>query len=175
MQKLQSHSSNPSSDFEVHVDYRIQEKQVIVQFDVKATTSNVSTEYCDESLSNIGLWNHDVVEVFIQKKSELNHYLELQVSPLSQKFALLVKEPRKSTDPVDYIQSEISSVVNESGFSAKFLIHTSDIPGDSDEIYANFFSCLGPKDDRSYFALNINTETEPDYHRPDLFKYIGSL
>jgi hypothetical protein len=175
MKKLRPHSVNTANDYDIHVTHRIEDSEVVIEFDVKTSMSHVSAEFCTEKLSNVGLWDFDVVEVFIQKKCEKNHYLELQVSPMNQKFALLVKEPRKDTTQVESLKSNITAKSTEFGFKAIFKIHASDIPGSSDEIYANFFACLGPKENRNYFALNINKEAEPDYHRPDLFEYIGSL
>jgi hypothetical protein len=175
MQKLRPHLVNTPNDYDIHVTHRVEGTRVVIDFDVQSKESHVSTEFCTDKLSNWGLWDFDVVEVFIQKKCEKNHYLELQVSPLNQKFALLVKEPRKETIEIKSLSSDISSTQTESGFKACFEIEVADIPGDSNEIYANFFACLGPKENRSYFALNINKEAEPDYHRPELFEYIGSL
>ena len=57
---------------------------------------------------------------------------------------------------------------------AIFKIPLSEIPGSGNKLYGNFFSCLG-SDTRSYYALNINTEDTPDFHRPDLFIKLGEL
>ena len=60
------------------------------------SVANFSSDYS----KNWGLWNKDVIEAFLQLRTDENDlaapYLEIQVSPLKQPFALIIKEPRKT-------------------------------------------------------------------------------
>ena len=66
------------------------------------------------------------------------------------------------------------SCVKNKDWKAVFKIPLSDIPGSGNKLYGNFFSCLG-SDTRSYYALNINSEDAPDFHRPELFVELGDI
>ena len=120
---------------------------------------------------NWGLWSHDVIEVFLQLRSHENDltapYLEIQVSPLNQPFALIITEPRKifaSPKVLDFVHEV--SVENKIWTSALRITLPPDLDGDL--VYGGFFACLdhGP---REYYALEPNAEENPDFHRPDLF------
>jgi hypothetical protein len=175
MKKLHAHAQNTDSSSEIYVDYKIQGEFVHVLFEVSTAEININEKFSQDNFDNFGLWDFDVVEVFIQKENKNNHYLELQISPANQKFALLIKKPRIETESYSPLNSKISSTKTSSGFKAEFFIHIDDIPGNSEHIKANFFCCLGPQENKSYFALNINQEVTPDFHRPELFISLGSL
>lgn len=112
---------------------------------------------------NWGLWEEDVVEVFLQKKGSRS-YLELQLSPKSDVFALIVEKPREKF----YFPQKLNIKTNVSKGEFSLEVPIKDIPGEGDMIMGNCFACLGQKQ-QSYYALNINTEKAPDFHRPDLF------
>lgn len=175
MTYLTPHHANLESNHSVNLEYSVASNQVVVEFKVKTDSVNVSDAFSMAGFDNPGLWDFDVVEVFIQRKSQKNHYLELQCSPLGQKFALLVKKPRQETIKIENLNTQFEVSEIGDGFKIKFTIPASDIPGDGSEIYANFFACLGASNSRSYYGLNINSEKKPDYHRPELFKKIGQI
>jgi len=183
MNKLIQHSSNPENTDVVSVDYQVTNKQVSIQFKVLTPQVHVSDEFTKEGFANHGLWNFDVVEVFIQKRetsspaSELitGDYLEIQCSPMNQKFALLVKKPRIEVEPIEALGTQFSAIEIPGGFEVEFTIPITDIPGDGADVYTNFCVCLGASDKRCYYALNINTEGKADFHRPDLFINIGKI
>lgn len=175
MKNLRPHHNNPTNDYSVTFECNTSNNQVVIDLDVKASSLSLSEEFSCEGFGNWGLWDYDVVEVFLTRDEVNQHYIELQVSALSQKFALLVKKPRLLTESFNPKGSIIKGHRTSTGFSAQFCVDASDIPGSSSIIKGNFFSCLGPKDGRCYFAKNINIEAEPDFHRPELFLPIGKL
>lgn len=175
MLELQAHPSSGPSAFRVFASFEVKKQSVIVDFDVHADSLNISNEFNKENWDNPGLWDFDVVEVFIQKKSSANHYLELQVSPADQKFALLVKTPREDYEKVIKLASKAVATRTDSGFKASFNIELKDIPGEGEEIFANFHACLGKKDSRSYFSYKLNEGKQADFHRPEFFERIGSI
>jgi hypothetical protein len=181
MYSLTPHQSNSDSETSVKVAWQLQENQILVSFKVEKSQINTSAEFLTDGWENSGLWEYDVVEVFIQFSDDLglnSPYLELQVSPLGQKLALLINKPRVEVKSAgDLLSSAIAKRIG-AGFEGIFKIDYCDIPGHEnkklDIIRAGFFACLGETENRKYFALNINTEVQPDFHRPELFKKIGT-
>lgn len=157
------------------LDYNISNNSVNIHFEVIADYLCINDDFSFDRYDNEGLWDFDVVEVFISRSLNNLPYLELQVSPIGQKFALFIDEPRKKTRKVIDITVDIATELTTYGFKASFSIPKNLIPGDSNEIFANFFACLGDKEERSYFAFNVNNGTNPDYHLPKLFKKIGEF
>jgi hypothetical protein len=117
---------------------------------------------------NWGLWDHDVVEFFIEN-NETKEYLEFQLSIDKKPFALIIKKPRELY--YSPLELNFKTDVNTSQDSTIFDIQLN-LPWNSGTYRGNFFCCLGPKDQRGHYALNINTDGTPDFHRPDLFKKI---
>jgi hypothetical protein len=123
---------------------------------------------------NWGLWNHDVVEAFIQVRNSVEEiqapYLEIQVSPLNQGFNLIILEPRKVFyTPLDlkfHHTTKLFETEAAFGFQANLSI---ELPWRGKFYFGNFFACLGHGDSREYFALNPNKDEKPDFHRPELF------
>lgn len=173
MQKkyLQGHHLN-SENHNICCSWSISEKAIQISFYLKSQSEfNCNPKFSKDYKENWGLWEHDVFEVFIKKEGK--SYLELQVSPLGQPFALIIDEPRVLFHPPQSLETKIDIDLSQ-GFSAHFEIPFTDIPGDGNKLYGNCFSCLGD-DKRSFYALNINKEAGPDFHRPDLFIEFGEL
>jgi hypothetical protein len=161
------------------VEWDIKGIDVMIQFTVNKRSSRpwLSDEkFTHDWSKNWGLWNKDVVEAFLQLRSHKDDltapYLEVQVSPLNQPFALIITEPRKiyaAPKILDFFHEV--SVEGRSWKTAMKLTLPSDLVGA--EVYGGFFACLdqGP---REYFALEPNSELNPDFHRPELFLPLGN-
>lgn len=120
---------------------------------------------------NWGLWNTDVVEAFFQLRSTPDDlkapYLEIQVSPLNQPFALIITEPRKSFSPPKRLDFTHEVEIEPRCWKVMFKLSLPDeLSGTL--LYGGFFSCLG-LGTREYYALEPNPETSPDFHRPEFF------
>lgn len=158
----------------IQVNWEYNGSEIIMNFTARKRTG--SPWLADEAKTmdwskNWGLWNTDVVEAFLQLRShekELNApYLEIQVSPLNQPFALIITEPRKTFHPPKAL--EFTHDVNVEGrvWTANMKIKLpEDLKGSL--IYGGFFACLD-HDPREFYALEPNEEGQPDFHRPDLF------
>lgn len=175
------HSSNSDSTASVNVSWELQVNHILVSFKVENSPTTTNRDFLTDGWKNNGLWEYDVVEVFIQLTDEKKldgPYLELQVSPLEQKVALLIKKPRIDVVSAGELTSSASANTYTTGFDGTFKIDYRDIPGHENKnhtvIKAGFFACLGKKENRKYFALNINTEAQADFHKPELFKKIGT-
>lgn len=169
MFKLQAHSSNKPNNFSVTVSYKIIDDKLQVDFKVIKDSLHISEEFDPESWDNWGLWNFDVVEVFVTKNKNSNQYLEVQSSAHDQKFALNIFEPRKDFEKVSLEKTQVKSIKDEFGFSSSFKIDLAEIPGEEAELYGNFHACLHLNGETYFFSLNPNHEAVADFHRPDLF------
>jgi hypothetical protein len=130
----------------------------------------------DESFSldwskNDGLWNTDVVEAFLQLRNHCDDlhapYLEIQVSPVNQPFALIITEPRKVFAPPKSLAYFHEVHIEGRIWTATMKVSLpSELRGSI--LYGGFFACLdhGP---REFYSLEPNPEINPDFHRPEFF------
>lgn len=119
-----------------------------------------------------GLWESDVVEVFIAEPGGRVPYCEYQISPLGQYFELEVLEPRKKINR-DYRSGGKWSAkrVGENGWDALFRIpwNVTDAP----TFLGNIFAILGQGAEKRHFSLFTPPQAEPDFHLPELFSEIS--
>jgi hypothetical protein len=156
----------------VTTSWKIQQEFIVFDFFINNYNAFTNSQFGQDYKNNWGLWDYDVVEVFI-KKEDSDSYLELQTSPLNQKFALIVQIPREKYYSPEKCNFVVSNVVENKQWHATMSIPLDVIPGQSRSLTGNCFACLGAQDKREYFALNINSEDSPDFHRPDLFINLG--
>lgn len=163
----------------VKVEWDIKGHDVMIQF----TTSKRSTRpwlsdpiFTHDWTKNWGLWNKDVMEAFLQLRSHPDDlrapYLEIQVSPLNQPFALIITEPRKI-----FSAPKILDFIHEVQVEGKVWNATLEIKLPEElrgtHLFGGFFGCLD-HEPREFYALEPNEEVSPDFHRPDLFLPLGS-
>lgn len=126
---------------------------------------------------NWGLWEFDVVELFIRAVGT-HPYYEFQLSPLGQPFELEITEPRKIWNT--HYRSRFkgsAQVLNDKEWTASF-----EIPLDSLGAYVetctslalegNFFAILGSPGARTYWSAFLPEQEQPDFHTPQYFKKI---
>lgn len=162
------------SDHRIKVDWQVSGRVVTLEFQIQKRmgppwqTDEVFTE---DWSKNWGLWNKDVVEAFLQLRKNPEDtkaaYLEIQLSPLNQPFALIVTDPRKTFFAPKNLIHTSEVILTDKMWTAKLEVTIpEEIAGDL--IFGGFFACLGATA-REYYALNPNPEMNPDFHRPDLF------
>jgi hypothetical protein len=151
-----------ADDF-VHFDFVVKDHK-------PKTNPNFTTDY----KSNWGLWDFDVVEVFVQR-ANTSHYLEVQLSPLGQPFALVIEKPREVFYAPSSLKAQFHTDYRGHDWHSRISIAIDDIPGSGQNLFGNCFACLGDTPHREYYALKINQEERPDFHRPDLFISLGDL
>jgi hypothetical protein len=121
---------------------------------------------------NWDLWDYDVVELFVQVRAQADSlagpYYELQLSPLGQPFALRIEEPRRRYGPPPALAYTHETHCHATHWHARLALQVPGYqPGAS--LFGNLAACLGPADQRAYFALAPSTSAAPDFHRPHEF------
>ncbi|HEY3128396.1 MAG TPA: carbohydrate-binding family 9-like protein [Acidobacteriota bacterium] len=154
------------------------EKRFYFQFSAPFADLYVNEEWSREE-SVYGLWERDVVEVFLRPEIS-EAYFEFEVSPLSQWLDTLVRRPRKD---VDFgwrsglkVQSEIDS--QRKLWTAGLTIPTKPMmdalrlrsePKSGDIWKTNLFRVSGNEPSREYLTWQPTFTTQPDFHVPEAF------
>lgn len=170
--QLLAHNSNKSQAYRVEFYCTRTESRLDCCFAVTNTIGmwNMPSDFSDDFTKNWGLWNFDVVEVFLQNNKE-SRYKEYQVSMDAKAFELEIYRPRISY--ATPLNSSFKYFVEDLADSKKIMI---EIPIEKNESYSlGAFACLGQKSAREYYSLNPNIEVNVDFHRPELFKSLESI
>lgn len=176
---LKKHSAGVAVHL-VKAEVLISDRKLTLHFTV---SKRDNSEYCanpdlgDDYSKNWGLWENDVVEAFIQLRSTADEesapYLEIQLSPLNQPFALLITKPRELFDYPENLDFS-HEVTGEERTWRSTLTVTLPQQLQGEYLFLGLFACLGIGE-REFFALNPNPEINPDFHRPELFENMGLL
>lgn len=159
MRKLTPHHKNNQQSAQVAVDWVINDHFFNVTFLFEGTS--LKNEISGTPF-NWGLWEQDVLEVFVREKGH-SSYLEIQIAPSKQLFALIVEKPREKF----YFARTDELSFSVSAHQAEISIPLSLIPEYTNgDLEGNFFAVI----DQNFYAMTINSEDQPDFHRPDLFR-----
>jgi len=113
-----------------------------------------------------GLWERDVVEVFVQAR-EGEGYYEFQVSPLGQHFELRVFEPRARVDRDPRTGLTVGAALGDGSWRGWIAVDESLL---DPNLVGNAFAILGSPDARSYWSLFAPPHSPPDFHQPGHFR-----
>ncbi len=129
-----------------------------------------------------GIWNYDVVEMFIGDNPDIRKYYEFVASPLGQRIDIrhdknLPKEKSFFTDYTSGWDVRVNIEKKQNRWTCQFKIPMASIssgpvaPGK--EFRANFYRCTGDaeqkKDHRHYLSLNPTMASAPSFHVPERF------
>lgn len=148
-------------------------------FSVQSARSSYLNTALSADKSQWGLWDWDVVELFVSCAGRLDHlpYYEFQVSPLGQFFELEIFEPRKKVNR-DFSSGFAHSVRSQGPgkWEASLRIPLAQLgwDGRTESIVGNAFAILGaPSEvpsDRTYRSLFLGHQEKPDFHVPAAFR-----
>jgi len=166
MHLLNAHCSNQSSLYSPSFEVLDKGEFIKLKYRIKSKCGfRTSLEFKNKSIENWGLWNFDVIEIFLTYSK--TQYLELQVSALDQKFALIVTKPRVEFEYPKDIELQSTIDLSKDQWSGELIINKKDIPQGDLNLTGSVYAILG--EPREYYAINPNREENPDFHRPDLF------
>ena len=138
-----------------------------------------------KTLSAKGLWEFDVVEVFVTGTKNKNNlpYYEFIVSPESQFFELEILDPRKKVNENYKSNFSFKSLVQKKDTSLLWNVEIQiplqkigfDLQETVDEkcIKGNAFAILGEPQEREYWSLFLPKQEKPDFHLPQFFKSLS--
>lgn len=164
------HAEKPQTiNASIEVTWNANAEFLRVEFHVKS--SEPIRTHSDFPEGNWGLWEYDVVEVFLRPVGA-KHYYEFQLSPLGQAFELEISEPRKKWDASyrSQFKGEVK-ILGEKEWTASFEIPLKAI-GDAQSYEGNFCAILGSPQTRTYWSAFLPKTDQPDYHQPQHFKQI---
>jgi len=130
------------------------------------------------SQKTMGLWDLDVVEVFIAP-ADINHYFEVEVSPLQEwlDVELHVKGNKREANWDWHSKVQASCTIDDANHSrtwrAAFRIPNATLFGSElkqgSECFGNFYRCDGSEPDRRYLTWQPTMTAEPNFHVPEKF------
>ncbi|MGZ3696679.1 MAG: hypothetical protein ACXWPM_02370 [Bdellovibrionota bacterium] len=144
---------------------------LVAEFDVRSGPIHANPAF-SQSDSVWGLWDFDVVELFIRTSSG-STYFEFQVSPEGQGFELEVLEPRKQVNREfrSGFQREARRLSPDS-WSARIEIDLANLSWDGNprSLQGNLFAILGEGTERTYWSAFLPEQKVPDFHLPQYFR-----
>jgi hypothetical protein len=161
----------------VAVGFALEGETLRVKFDTQGTKPNANAKL-EHGVSQWGLWDWDVVELFISADPASKTYYEFQLSPIGQFFELEIFEPRKS------FNREFNSgfkhhveLVSPTHWRAEMQIPLKSIGWDGKpaSLCANAFAILGEGVKKTYWSLTLPRQEKPDFHLPEHFQAVLSL
>lgn len=173
------HAVDPASvrGIDVSVGIGSTASELLVRFEVRGSEPFVNPDL-PRGESQWGLWNWDVVEVFVQAPDS-SRYFEFQISPLGQQFELEIRKPREDMDRT--YRSGFQARAQRSAedrWEATFRIPWAAL-GQADGapavIRGNAFAILGEGSRRSYWSLFTPPQSSPDFHIPAHFQQLLPL
>lgn len=152
----------------VEVQLHCTKTQLVAQFEVREQPIRANPAFSTES-SQWGLWEWDVVELFVQASAAAPTYYEFQVSPLGQFFELEIFEPRKrfNRDFASGFRAH-AKTLSSADWNAELVIPLRAIgwDGDPQSLKGNAFAVLSS----TYWSLFLPPQQKPDFHLPQYFK-----
>ena len=171
--------------FELRVQIELQGTVLRADYEVQTPNPPHLQPGLPRNTSQWGLWESDVVELFLTISDEC--YYEFQLSPLGQFFELRIFEPRKRFDrsfhcagarfSAEYPGAAMISEAPMGVGAPVFWKGRMEIPlnelgwdGDLKKLRGNVFAILGSSEKKTYWSLFLPKQAEPDFHRPEYFK-----
>lgn len=110
-----------------------------------------------------GLWDYEVVELFLLGRDE--RYLELELGPAGHWLALRLEGRRRVVDPG--VAIELETTVEGTRWRARARVPLATLPPDLTA--ANAYAIHGVGDARRHLAWHPVPGPRPDFHRLELF------
>ncbi|MBX3299626.1 MAG: carbohydrate-binding family 9-like protein [Acidobacteria bacterium] len=150
-------------------------KYLYIKFDAEQNEPLVVSKSPDLKRKTIGLWDRDVLEIFIAPDRAKPHkYFEFELAPTGEWIDLGIEvTPTERKTDWEYASGMSSAVRTEDGkvvmamkipFSA-----LGKAPKTGDLWMGNLFRCVGRDPGRGYLAWRPTRTEKPNFHVPDVF------
>lgn len=151
----------------VQVQATLTEDSLIVRFSVSEPSLNA------KKVLDAGEYPYqfDVVEVFVTFSDSGFPYFEFEVSPYNQTLQVKILSAQERQEGVDLGMTSTASIVT-GGWKAELNLPLKSMgwDGDPEDIGGNFYSVLGPANERSYWSTFLPKAAKADFHQPQHFK-----
>jgi len=158
------------------------ETALYVRFEAAQAEPLVVSEKPDRTKKVMGLWDRDVVEIFVAPdKSEPRKYFEFEVAPTAEwlDVALDLTSGKRVSDWGYESKMESFARVEQDKVVMAIKIPWAAferMPKVGDVWLGNLFRCVGKDPGRGYLAWNPTLTKEPAFHVPEKFgelKFVG--
>ena len=159
-----------------HVRSLWNEEHVYFYFESWFDSLNINSDWGTESATE-GLWNKDVVEVFLRPGTAAS-YFEIEASPLGQWMDLEILKPREEVDLTWNSDLELETVLNEHeciwrAFLGLPYQSMKELPPEVGQAWrVNLCRIAGKEPDREYLAWRPTFTGQPDFHKPSSFGHL---
>lgn len=116
-----------------------------------------------------GLWNHEVVELFILGVGQPEPYLEVEVGPHGHHVVITLVGQRQVTQSC--LPLDLTTAIDGDQWTATARIPRSYLPFGASRI--NAYAIHGPREDRRYLAWRPVPGDGPDFHRIEHFVQVA--
>ena len=113
-----------------------------------------------------GLWQRDVVELFVATESEAGGYTEFEASPCGQWLALRFSAPRQRRIGLATPRPEVAVQLGAHEHRVLLSVALAELPFRCARGRLGLFRIHGREPARGYLALTPNGSARPDFHRP---------
>jgi hypothetical protein len=163
-------AATPAGLGPVTVVLALEGDELTARFDVTCDSTHSNPALARDA-SQWGLWDWDVVELFLQPRAGDSTYYEFQVSALGQFFELEIFEPRKRFNKEFSSGFGHKASMRPGGWTAEMRIPLAKLgwKGDAAMLRGNAFAILGAPSPRSYWSLFLPPQQKPDFHLPEKF------
>lgn len=160
-----------------HVEARMlwSDEHLYVRFDARQAEPLVRSEEPNLDSKTLGLWDRDVVEIFIAPVAdEPRKYFEFEAAPNGEwvDLAIDLTSGKRETD-VEYSSGMQMAARIEDGRVVTAIRIPWDALGKRPEIgevwLGNLFRCVGRDPDRGYLAWSPTLTERPNFHVPEQF------
>ena len=165
---LETHVKSLWSDTYIYFLY-------IAPFDILTLDGNIKA---DENGDCWGIWNFDVVEIFIGDNPDIKKYFEFVISPINQKIDVKHNKNKSKEESFDTTwnsnwQTAVKIDNVKKIWIAEFRIPLSAISTEKIEnekkFRFNLFRCHNKEPNRQYLAMNPTFTVRPSFHVPKKF------
>ncbi len=146
-----------------------------IRFEANQAEPLIVSENPDLSKKTMGLWDHDVCEIFIApNKNNPNKYFEFEIAPTGEWIDLRVEVlPDKRETDWDYESGMTSAARIEKNrvvMAIKIEWKALGKPPKAGDLWlGNLFRCVGKDPTRGYLSWIATETSEPSFHVPSKF------
>ncbi len=138
-----------------------------VRFSVSASSMNAKKVLGPKEYP----YQFDVVELFVTFSQSGFPYFEFEVSPYNQTLQVRIVGAKEHHEGVDLGLSS-TAVIKTDGWKAELTIPLKPLgwDGDPSRIRGNFYSVLGPANERSYWSAFLPRAAKANFHQVQYFR-----